>query len=1779
MKKPITFSDVVVKNLTQQLLKSTFVSLLNDYVESEFFVIDGDSLLITCAMNSSLSPGESLHLFFLVEQFLFNLTSRQGRYVIVFFEDFKHFFFPYPLLRCWRTQLILHLQKNTNIDVYTFSSFLCEEWKTFLKNQAPYFFMVSDEGLDKHQTLFLNMLLLHALGNQIDVVLTDAQESDHLRVYGYYMKSNILIKKFVQENAIKFEETLQEKITAFQKHTESDQSSLLQEIAGEKQWRLQSVRPSRCSQVFTGMKDIRRRRGALPHCYSGGRCSEWDSLGSRRPPTLGPTWSSAHSSDAPSLSLPRGPLHGTLKAIKNGNFSNNFKAFGPEIAVQQYISLLSTIMKENCDVRFATCVFSCSLALNIHARTENSQHQNDNDPRLTLEEAADLCRIQCLSVAMRIILPLCQRAKLRRIKGKWNRDSLVFLRLQKSCDHMALDLMREHCKKTEINWTHVSDISDDLLLKNIAYYCEKEYNADLKLELGEQINEMYKHLWSSILKLFPQGEHFLSYELRTTVKPFLTPESSVNMEDEEILPTGLLPMRSDIIEEFAGDAMKELPILNSDDPVFSSLLRKETCDELRRWHLGRPLSDDYDRTKNNQQDLLKDKKALRGYQKYQAYNYRYGQTLGVKKLKKIIVQNDQPEEKKSAYKAPATKKKPLVKKKDQIIEENIRKSKAVEENKEQQQWKTLTSSLKKGLRENFCSGISQLEKSINFLQTCTVRYQAQMEALTMCYEIWLQHCKTVSEGQRDMNIAVQIMKIIQSIMANHKDMLQRADKDKIAAYLSLLGFENLSCSLKGSEVQSTEDKKKGYGVGVASARFQMKYMGPYLMRDERKDRDPRVQHFIPDTWQRELLDVVDNYESAVIVAPTSSGKTYASYYCMEKVLKQSNESVVVYVAPTKALINQVVATVTSQFNKDLPSGMTLCGVFIRDYRYDALNCQVLVTIPQCLEILLLSPHRQDWVKKIKYVIFDEVHCMGGEIGAEVWEHLLVMIRCPFLALSATISNPEHLTEWLRSVKKYWQQNDERESSLVTNPPQKERQNKPLKPEKKSYRVRLVCYDRRYNDLETNICSVENSKVTFDHYHPFAALTIDHVKNYGIPKDLTCSPRECIQLYDTMVKVRPTCANMKTLDPKENIHLKDNILITKDDVRKYQEALKSELVDWIEQGHCAQVSEVLETLKPNEPTEELDTKEYFPQLVEELNKICKLPALFFAFNKSMVEGLAERLYCHLRDLQKTKQTPQDEKEISKLQDKAAKLEKTIQINSRNQESQVLKQANYNSLMQKIKKLQEIPPDCTYADEKSVDNKVRQHKIEYSSHTRFKKLIPLSKRGIGYHHEAVDTRGRNFLEMLFRMGYVRVVTATGSLSLGINMPCKSVVFLHDSIFLDALNYRQMIGRAGRRGLDLEGSVYFFNIPVPKVKKLMKSNVPELRGQFPLSISLVLRLMLLAAKADGKEDAKAKVLSVLKHSLMTFKHQTEAQMLKLYCIFSLQFLLSKEYLDQDFHPTEFTGLVTQLHDHEPSNFVFVSFLEKGLFHQLCKPLPGDTTKFPDTVMELLVLILANLFARSYLAPSRRSPEDAFNQSKVCLEELPKDFADAVKEYNRNVATIFGHCILTASKLVDMDKEYQLPLAQISFSGKECMDSGLVDHLMSNSEGRSGISPFACLSGNTDHDLMKMTNVSSLMLQTAQIPEKYIPLYHLTFKDICGRKIFLNSYALDFYKHGSLGPLKTNNGLDKGDAYDKLKDFTHTIASISVSMKELCEDENDPVVLAFAQLHTIYSEKFSAV
>ena len=90
--------------------------------------------------------------------------------------------------------------------------------------------------------------------------------------------------------------------------------------------------------------------------------------------------------------------------------------------------------------------------------------------------------------------------------------------------------------------------------------------------------------------------------------------------------------------------------------------------------------------------------------------------------------------------------------------------------------------------------------------------------------------------------------------------------------------------------------------------FQLLYCGPYMDRNLDSAPDSRVP-FEPDGWQRKVLDELDADKSIFVVAPTSAGKTFISFYAMERILRSDDDSVLVYVAPTKALVNQIAAEI------------------------------------------------------------------------------------------------------------------------------------------------------------------------------------------------------------------------------------------------------------------------------------------------------------------------------------------------------------------------------------------------------------------------------------------------------------------------------------------------------------------------------------------------------------------------------------------------------------------------------------------------------------------------------------------------------------------------------------------------------------------------------------------------------------------------------------------------------------------------------------------------------
>ena len=124
------------------------------------------------------------------------------------------------------------------------------------------------------------------------------------------------------------------------------------------------------------------------------------------------------------------------------------------------------------------------------------------------------------------------------------------------------------------------------------------------------------------------------------------------------------------------------------------------------------------------------------------------------------------------------------------------------------------------------------------------------------------------------------------------------------------------------------------------------------------------------------------------------------------------------------------------------------------------------------------------------------------------------------------------------------------------------------------------------------------------------------------------------------------------------------------------------------------------------------------------------------------------------------------------------------------------------------------------------------------------------GIAAHHAGMLPVFKETVEELFEAGLVKVVFATETLSLGINMPARSVVIedlwkfqgeRHE--LLTPGEYTQLTGRAGRRGIDELGHavvVYQRQVPFERVASLASTRTYELTSSFRPSYNMAVNLV---------------------------------------------------------------------------------------------------------------------------------------------------------------------------------------------------------------------------------------------------------------------------------------------------------------------------------------------------
>ncbi|KAF9737049.1 DEAD/DEAH box helicase [Paraphaeosphaeria minitans] len=976
-----------------------------------------------------------------------------------------------------------------------------------------------------------------------------------------------------------------------------------------------------------------------------------------------------------------------------------------------------------------------------------------------------------------------------------------------------------------------------------------------------------------------------------------------------------------------------------------------------------------------------------------------------------------------------------------------------------------------------------------------------------------------------------------------------------------------------------ESTTRSLALPIPQKEFQLLHCGPYFDRSIDSAPDPRVP-FEPDAWQRKVLNEIDAKRSLLVVAPTSAGKTFISFYAMKQVLEANDEDVLVYVAPTKALVNQIAAEIQGRFSKRYGyAGNSVWAIHTRDMRINnPTGCQILVTVPHILQIMLLSPpNANSWSKRIKWIIFDEVHCIGQAEDGLIWEQLLLMAPCPILALSATIGNPDEFSAWLDSTQR-----------------------------SAGNKLTMVQHPHRYSDLRKFIykpSDIDTHKFTgLEENRAFAQLGLDDSKDFhfvhpvstlvnrsrGIPADLALEARDCYLLWQTLSR-RQTASHPldKSLDPAVALPS----VIRKIDTIKWEAALKSVLRDWMQDPESpfdavvkdlggnqeetisesppkedgeATPAEDADASEENEVEIQHDIKSILPML-SKLHEQDALPAILFNYDRGLCERICRKLMEQLVDAETVwkessaqwKGTLAKWEEWKKIMLKAGKRGPPKLSKKKGGAEEGLTKED----IQRDAANNEASPWASFNPDKPIDKfhfadnrKMSQDEMDKTERELLRRdvpewLITALKRGIAVHHAGLNRKYRQVCEILFRRGFLRVVIATGTLALGINMPCKTVVFTGDSVFLSALNFRQAAGRAGRRGFDMLGNVVFHSISTSRVHRLISSRLPDINGHFPITTTLVLRLFTLLNDSKQSQFASRSVNALLSQPRLYLGGEESKMTVLHHLRFSIEYLRRQFLLDARGAPLNFAGCVSHLYFTENSSFAFHALLKDGYFHKVCANLnANDTAK--ENVLRELMLTMAHLFGRQYCRQAdqefvekvvKRSP------SVVFLPDMPTDAAELLRKHNQSTLDIYKAYVGTFVDQHLKEQDDALPLTQFK-AGSVGTASADGLKLRAPTKVRS---PFVALSGHEDtfqsvHDLCTTTR-SGVFLEEAVIP--YVGLYPEE------SELPLNAYLYDFFNHGDVNAIVIANRIRRGDVWFVLNDFSMVLATIVTSLSNFMQ------------------------
>ena len=539
-----------------------------------------------------------------------------------------------------------------------------------------------------------------------------------------------------------------------------------------------------------------------------------------------------------------------------------------------------------------------------------------------------------------------------------------------------------------------------------------------------------------------------------------------------------------------------------------------------------------------------------------------------------------------------------------------------------------------------------------------------------------------------------------------------------------------------------------------------------------------------DLWQVNVIDLINKKNNVLVCAPTSTGKTIIGTYMA------SRKGRTLFLVPNESVAIQVTGVVMNFSDGNYT-------VQTSNFTIENNSATMIIGTPIEVENYIIKTNNYEF----ENIIVDEIHCLNNNDTPEEIEYansikrLMLVLSGQFLFLSATLTDKS-----MNNLKTYIEMIKDKECQVIK-------------------------HTERFINLQFRIM---NTNLGIDSVNPFSQIDLSEINDFK-GKNMSITNNDIWNFWQS-------CIDEDEFLPQMKKWLGDGLLDL-NTIQKVSSKIPKFIQSQIEDDPEF-IQEVLEEVGSNIEILELDMNnkdqlnEVLFKLIKELKTKDLLPGIIFQNNIVDCYEIHSRIVDILEEKQDEEypnfyeEKKQKAKEFYKIQSKIDKMQESsskIKASSKQDRDSAHKAQEQKREEQKeqISNMTELQygidlnihaphPDYSCGITQISDDSMRE--VRWTMHlktaaydTTFMKGI---QRGIGIYTSDMPSINQHVMRGLIQNKNVGLLIADNSLAYGVNLPIRTVIVLDDGN-VSSQTILQQIGRAGRRGLDTQGTVLIIKV----------------------------------------------------------------------------------------------------------------------------------------------------------------------------------------------------------------------------------------------------------------------------------------------------------------------------------------------------------------------------------